>query len=194
MKVIGITGNSGSGKSTISKLIESKYDGIIIDADKIAKNMACNNSEYLQEIANTFGKEVLSNNKLNREKMADIIFNDKNQKMKMDNITFKYVVNEIKIQLEAVREKYKYVILDVPLLFESKLDELCDCTIGVIADRTAKIDRICKRDGITKEKAMQRINSQPRDDFYMEKCDYIINNTDIEEINLKVYEILTKLQ
>lgn len=194
MKIIGITGNSGSGKSTISKMVQDKCNGIVIDADKIARNMACADSNYLKEIANVFGTDVISNNKLDRKKMADIIFNDKIQKEKMDKITFKYVVNEIKLRINLAKEQYDCIILDVPLLFESKLNEICDYTIGVIAKEEDKICRICKRDNINREKAIQRINSQPSDEFYINNCDYIINNSNIEEISVKVNEMLTKLQ
>ena len=126
--------------------------------------------------------------------MADIIFNDKIQKEKMDKITFKYVVNEIKLRINLAKEQYDCIILDVPLLFESKLNEICDYTIGVIAKEEDKICRICKRDNINREKAIQRINSQPSDEFYINNCDYIINNSNIEEIRVKVNEMLTKLQ
>ncbi len=194
MKIIGITGNSGSGKSTISKMVQDKCNGIVIDADKIARNMACADSNYLKEIANVFGTDIISNNKLDRKKMADIIFNDKIQKEKMDKITFKYVVNEIKLRINLAKEQYDCIILDVPLLFESKLNEICDYTIGVIAKEEDKICRICKRDNINREKAIQRINSQPSDEFYINNCDYIINNSNIEEIRVKVNEMLIKLQ
>ena len=80
MKIIGITGNSGSGKSTIAKIIKDECDGVIIDADQIAKTMTNISSKYLQEIVNAFGTAVISNNQLNRKKMADIIFNDKSEK------------------------------------------------------------------------------------------------------------------
>ena len=194
MKIIGITGNSGSGKSTISKMVQDKCNGIVIDADKIARNMACANSNYLKEIANVFGTDIISNNKLDRKKMADIIFNDKIQKEKMDKITFKYVVNEIKLRINLAKEQYDCIILDVPLLFESKLNEICDYTIGVIAKEEDKICRICKRDNINREKAIQRINSQPSDEFYINNCDYIIDNSNLEEIIEKVNEMLKRLQ
>lgn len=194
MKIIGITGNSGSGKSTIAKIIKEECNGIIIDADKIAKNMTNTSTEYLKEIAKAFGMNVINDNQLNRQKMADIIFNDRMQKEKLDKITFKYVVDEIKMQVDLVKEKYNYIILDVPLLFESKLNELCNYTVGVISDKKDKINRICARDNISKEKAIQRIDSQPDNKFYINNCDYIINNSRIEEITAKVHEMLKKLQ
>lgn len=195
MKIIGITGNSGSGKSTISKLISKNYEAKIIDADKIAKEMTKNNGEYLQAIRQAFGNDVIKNNELDRKKLADIVFLNKAEKEKLDGLTFEYVVEEIKKELEANQNlDYQYIILDVPLLFESKLDKLCDYTIGVIASQTEKIKRICKRDKLSKEKALQRLNSQPNDEFFTKNCNTVINNENKEETIKMVNEIMLKLQ
>lgn len=195
MKIIGITGNSGSGKSTISKLISKNYEAKIIDADKIAKEMTKNNGEYLQAIRQAFGNDVIKNNELDRKKLADIVFLNRAEKEKLDGLTFEYVVEEIKKELEANQNlDYQYIILDVPLLFESKLDKLCDYTIGVIASKTEKIKRICKRDKLSKEKALQRLNSQPNDEFFTKNCDTVINNENKEETIKMVNEIMLKLQ
>ena len=195
MKIIGITGNSGSGKSTISKLISKNYEAKIIDADKIAKEMTKNNGEYLQAIRQAFGNDVIKNNELDRKKLADIVFLNRTEKEKLDGLTFEYVVEEIKKELEANQNlDYQYIILDVPLLFESKLDKLCDYTIGVIAPKTEKIKRIFKRDKLSKEKALQRLNSQPNDEFFTKNCNTVINNENKEETIKMVNEIMLKLQ
>ena len=195
MKIIGITGNSGSGKSTVSKLISKNYEAKIIDADKIAKEMTNNNGEYLQAIRQAFGNNVIKNNELDRKKLADIVFLNRTEKEKLDGLTFEYVVEEIKKELEANQNlDYQYIILDVPLLFESKLDKLCDYTIGVIAPKTEKIKRICKRDKLSKEKALQRLNSQPNDEFFTKNCNTVINNEFKEETIKMVNEIMLKLQ
>lgn len=195
MKIIGITGNSGSGKSTISKLISKNYEAKIIDADKIAKEMTKNNGEYLQAIRQAFGNDVIKNNELDRKKLADIVFLNRAEKEKLDGLTFEYVVEEIKKELEANQNlDYQYIILDVPLLFESKLDKLCDYTIGVIANKTEKIKRICKRDKLSKEKALQRLNSQPNDEFFTKNCNTVINNENKEETIKMMNEIMLKLQ
>ena len=195
MKIIGITGNSGSGKSTISKLISKNYEAKIIDADKIAKEMTKNNGEYLQAIRQAFGNDVIKNNELDRKKLADIVFLNRAEKEKLDGLTFEYVVEEIKKELETNQNlDYQYIILDVPLLFESKLDKLCDYTIGVIAPKTEKIKSICKRDKLSKEKALQRLNSQPNDEFFTKNCNTVINNENKEETIKMVNEIMLKLQ
>ena len=195
MKIIGITGNSGSGKSTISKLISKNYEAKIIDADKIAKEMTKNNGEYLQAIRQAFGNDVIKNNELDRKKLADIVFLNRAEKEKLDGLTFEYLVEEIKKELETNQNlDYQYIILDVPLLFESKLDKLCDYTIGVIAPKTEKIKRICKRDKLSKEKALQRLNSQPNDEFFTKNCNTVINNENKEETIKMMNEIMLKLQ
>ena len=196
MRIIGITGNSGSGKSTVSKMISENYEAKIIDADKIAKEMTMNNGEYLQTIKQTFGEDVIKDNTLDRKKLADIVFSNKTEKEKLDSLTFEYVVRRIKEEIKKAQLKsdIKYIVLDVPLLFESKLNEVCNYTIGVTAPKIEKIKRICKRDKISEEKALQRLNSQPDDEFFIQKCDFIIQNMNNEKTEEKVNEIMLKLQ
>ena len=196
MRIIGITGNSGSGKSTVSKMISENYEAKIIDADKIAKEMTMNNGEYLQAIKQTFGEDVIKDTTLDRKKLADIVFSNKTEKEKLDSLTFEYVVRRIKEEIKKAQLKsdIKYIVLDVPLLFESKLNEVCNYTIGVTAPKIEKIKRICKRDKISEEKALQRLNSQPDDEFFIQKCDFIIQNMNNEKTEEKVNEIMLKLQ
>lgn len=196
MRIIGITGNSGSGKSTVSKIISENYEAKIIDADKIAKEMTMNNGEYLQAIKQTFGEDVIKDNTLDRKKLADIVFSNKTEKEKLDSLTFEYVVRRIKEEIKKAQLKsdIKYIVLDVPLLFESKLNEVCNYTIGVTAPKIEKIKRICKRDKLSEEKALQRLNSQPDDEFFIQKCDFIIQNINNEKTEEKVNEIMLKLQ
>ena len=171
MRIIGITGNSGSGKSTVSKMISENYEAKIIDADKIAKDMTMNNGEYLQAIKQTFGEDVIKDNTLDRKKLADIVFSNKTEKEKLDSLTFEYVVRRIKEEIKKaqIKSDIKYIVLDVPLLFESKINEVCNYTIGVTAPKIEKIKRICKRDKLSEEKALQRLNSQPDDEFFIQK-------------------------
>lgn len=196
MRIIGITGNSGSGKSTVSKMISENYEAKIIDADKIAKEMTMDNGEYLQAIKQTFGEDVIKDNTLDRKKIADIVFSNKTEKEKLDSLTFEYVVRRIKEEIKKAQLKsdIKYIVLDVPLLFESKLNEVCNYTIGVTAPKIEKIKRICKRDKLSEEKALQRLNSQPDDEFFIQKCDFIIENINNEKTEAKVNEIMLKLQ
>ena len=188
--IIGITGNSGTGKSEISKLLAEKINAKIINADEVVKELSENGNEYYEKIVELFGSSILNNNKLNKPQMAKIIYNNKEKREELNKLTYKYVVEEIKKR--AKNSEYKNLIIDAPLLFESGLNKICNITIGVIANMDNKIQRICKRDNIDEETALARLKIQQEDKFYIQKSDYIIqNNEKINEINLE--EICTKI-
>lgn len=188
--IIGITGNSGTGKSEISKLLAEKINAKIINADEVVKELSENGNEYYEKIVELFGSSILNNNKLNKPQIAKIIYNNKEKREELNKLTYKYVVEEIKKR--AKNSDYKNLIIDAPLLFESGLNKICNITIGVIANMDNKIQRICKRDNIDEETALARLKIQQEDKFYIQKSDYIIkNNGKINEINLE--EICTKI-
>ena len=190
MKIIGITGNSGSGKSSVSEIIAKKCDNsIIIDADKIAKSMASINTKYYNAIKKEFG-----NLEIDRKKLANIIFNNDEKRDVLNRITFKYVVSNIKQKINFNKNK-EVIILDIPLLFESGLDEICDITLGIIADKNVKIERICKRDKININQAENRINKQLEDKILEKNCNYIIeNNGSLKELNEKLQNFIIHLK
>ena len=181
MKIIGITGNSGTGKTIFSQILAEKFNAIIIDADKIAKQNSEKGKEYYNQIVKTFGKELLDNEKIDRKKLAQIIYNNPKEKEKLDTLTNKYVVEEIKNEIKT--NKNRNIILDIPLLFESKLNLECDITIALMSEEKIKIDRMCKRDNITEDVANQRLKIQANNDYYIEKSNYVImnNNADLEK-------------
>ena len=197
MNIIGVTGNSGSGKTTVSKIIEQEINAKVIEADKISKSLTSNETEYLQAIVEIFGKEILlKSRKLNRKKLAKIIYNDEKSRDKLNAITFKYVVNEIKKELNKIKmEKiYNTIVLDVPLLFESGLDKECNIVIGVLAPKVEKIKRICYRDKIQKDQAIKRLDTQLDDEYYKQHCNFVIENINYIKTRMEVVEILKKLQ
>lgn len=196
MKIIGITGNSGSGKSSVSEIIAKKCDdSIIIDADKIAKSMAAINTKYYNAIKKEFGKDILKANlEIDRKKLANIIFNNDEKRDVLNRITFKYVVSNIKQKINLNKNK-EVIILDIPLLFESGLDEICDITLGIIANKNVKIERICKRDKINIKQAENRINKQLEDKILEKNCNYIIeNNGSLKELNEKLQNFIIHLK
>ena len=183
MKVIGITGSSGAGKSTVSGIIELYYHVKIINADKIAKQLSSKGTEYYNAIVSYFGNEVLlEDGEINRRKLAKIIYTQEEKRKKLNEYTFFYISKEIKQEI-IENEKYDFIIIDAPLLFESKLNELCEYIITVISNKTKQIERICQRDFITEEQAKLRLGAQEENDFYIKQSNYVIvNEGEIEKI------------
>lgn len=191
MRIIGVTGNSGSGKSFICEFLLNKYDDVVIvDADKIAKKMSNIDTLYYKEIVNMFGKNIIKDNlEINRQMLAKIIFNDDDKRQKLNSITFKYVVDEIKNKIKLNNDK-SMIVIDAPLLFESGLDKVCDITVGVVSNEDVKIDRICKRDKLSIKQARDRLKVQLSDEYLRERCDFIIeNNGNTDFLNKQLEEI-----
>lgn len=183
--IIGITGNSGSGKTSISKLLKEKLDADIINADEVAAEMSMPGTIYFEEIVNAFGEDILlENGKINKPKLANIIFTNSEKKEVLNSLTFKYIVEEIKAR--ANLSKCKTVIIDAPLLVESKLNEICDIVISVIADEDIKLKRICKRDNINENVASNRIKAQPKNEFYIKNSNIVIINNDNSNLEKQV--------
>ena len=194
MKIIGITGSSGSGKSTISKIVADELNGKLIVADDVVKRMQQPGTNYFIDIISLVGEEYLDDKgNLNRKKLATLIFRDNEKREGLNNLTNKYVVEEIK--KEVKNSSCDYVIIDVPLLLESDLDKLCNLIIGVIAKKSIKIKRICKRDNITKKEAKERLKVQPKNSFYKSNIENIVVNNGGEHDKLvgRIREILQKL-
>jgi dephospho-CoA kinase len=178
VKVIGITGSSGAGKTTLSKILNEREDVKVIDADKVVKEMSVPGAEYLKAIEETFGKEILlEDGNLNRKALAYKIYNNNSARENLNNLTFKYVVNEILERIKNVKdEKVKIIAIDAPLLFESGLDKYCDSVVALVADKELKIKRICQRDNIDEKTAESRLNIQHENEYYTHKADYVITN------------------
>ena len=176
---IGLTGGSGTGKSTACLFFKSK-GYLIIDADRVYGELCLAGSRCLDEIADFFGEDVLTEDKnLNRQYLAKIVFSDSGKLKKLNQITHKYVKKEIEDTIE--KNKGKNIVIDAPLLIEAGLDKICDVTVCILADKEKRIDRITKRDGKTYDEAKKRIESQHNDEFYLEKCDIAIyNNADTD--------------
>ncbi len=183
MKIIGVTGSSGSGKSTVCKILEEKYGAKIIDADKIAKKLSKKGTMYMKSIVEYFGPDIVTKSgALNRKKLADIIYEDDEKREKLNKFTFIYVVDEIKNNINQLT-KNELIVIDAPLLFESDLDKVCDFVIGVVAKEEKKIQRICQRDNISEEDALKRLAVQCKDEYLEENADYIIeNNSNVSKI------------
>lgn len=174
--ILGITGSSGAGKSTVCEILEREYNSQTINADKIAKQLSKQGTNYLQEIVQNFGNSILlENGELDRKKLANIIYSNSSKRGHLNNITFKYIKSEI--QKQVANSDNNIIAIDAPLLLEANLQEICDKTIAVISeDRDLQIQRIIKRDNIDKEHAIARLNAQHPNEFYTQNCDYTLIN------------------
>ena len=180
--IIGITGNSGSGKTSISKLLKEKLGADNINADEVVKEMSMPEAIYYKEVIKAFGKDILlGNGEINKPKLADIIFESSEKRDVLNILTFKYIAQEIKTRADL--SKSEIVIIDAPLLIESKLNEICDIVISVVADEDIKLKRICARDSIDENTALNRIKAQPKNEFYIKNSNLVVinNNSNLEK-------------
>lgn len=195
MLIIGITGPSGAGKGAVSKYLNEKYGFKVIDADKVYHAIISAPSDCVSELAENFGNGILNENGgIDRKALSRLVFGDENRDklLLLNKITHKYVILEIDRTVSKLSENGEEVcLIDAPLLIEAGVDKLCDHVIAVVADKSVRADRIAKRDGIDKDAALLRINSQKPDSFYSEKCDCLLqNDLGLGELGLSVDNFL----
>lgn len=191
IRIIGLTGQSGAGKSTVRGVFEENGFAVI-DCDEVARKIA-SKSAFLNEVAERFGRDILNaDGTLDRVKTAAIIYNDKQKYAEYCGIIFPYITYDIMRQIEHFD---KDVLLDAPTLFEAGIDGLCTEIISVTADFELCAERISKRDKITLEKARERLSSQHGADFFREHSDFVIENNGSEkELYDKAQAIIVKLK
>lgn len=173
MKIIGVTGGTGGGKTTATKIMES-MGAHIVDADVVARKIVEPKMPALSEIAAEW--DVVQDGTLDRKALAKIVFTDEAELHKLNAITHKYVIEEIKSQLANCKKDI--FVIDAIALFESGLSDICDVTVAVIADCDIRCERIMARDGLTRDEAMMRINAQKSDSFYKERADFVVYSND----------------
>ena len=188
MKVIGLCGQSGSGKGLVCAFF-SELNVKCIDTDKIYHDIISTDSKCTKELVNFFGDSVYAYPGINRKELAKKAFASENNLKRLNEITHKHILNNVRTQIDMIKNECLYdgIIIDAPLLFESGFDAECDATIAVIADDDTKISRIIERDGITRDMAIARISSQIPNSLLKEKCSFVINNNStIEELKVAV--------
>ena len=182
--IIGLTGGIASGKSTVSKYLAEKGFKVY-DADKIAKNIS--EEKYVQEeIIATFGDKILDKNgNVDRKKLKEIVFENKDKLKKLNGIIHPKVIDFYKKLKEKNTDEV--IIFDVPLLFESGLDKICDKILVVISDYEVQLDRIVERDKIDRELASKIVKAQLSNEERIKKADVVIeNNSNLEDLFEKV--------
>jgi len=195
MLVIGLTGPTGAGKGEVASIF-SRHCIPVINADCVYHELITPPSSCLQELADVFGKGILlPDGSLDRRTLGGIVFNDPAARERLNTITHRYVMEEVKTRMERFRrEGVPVAVFDAPQLFEAGAHKACGAVVSVLADRQLRLERIMARDNITAEAAMRRILAQKSDEFFKTHSDYIIeNNGAAETLAPKVHHILEKL-
>lgn len=177
MLIVGLTGGISSGKSTVSHWFVEK--GItVLDADAIVKDLQAPKSLLLGQLANAFGSHILNpDGSLNRSELGKLIFTNEGAKEKINEIIHPLVKSVLLQGIEKAKQGHElFVILDVPLLYESGFDELVDLTVVVYVQRDTQIERLMKRDQIDVGYATQKIESQLSLDEKRHRANLIIDN------------------
>jgi len=178
MLVIGLTGGIATGKSTVSKMF-SEHGIPVIDTDLIARDILKVGTKAYDEVLEKFPVSIiLTNNEISRKKLAEVIFRDKEKRDELNNIIHPKVREIVLHDLEGYKsDDKKIVIVDVPLLFESKFDEVVDKVIVVYTTKENQLMRLIDRDIITEEYALSKIDSQMSLDEKIERADFLIDNS-----------------
>ncbi|MBU8770124.1 dephospho-CoA kinase [Cytobacillus oceanisediminis] len=191
---VGLTGGIASGKSTVSSLlIEKGYT--VIDADIEARLAVEKGEEAYQEIVRHFGERVLlKDGSIDRAELGSIIFHDEKERKALNSIVHPAVRKRMTAQKEqAISRNEQMIILDIPLLFESKLQYMCDKTLLVYADEGIQLQRLMQRNQLSEKEAMARIHSQMPLREKKALADAVIdNNGRIEETEKQLWDILRK--
>lgn len=176
MRVIGITGGTGTGKTSVLRMME-RLGCFAIDADEVYHRLLRSNADLLRDLRGEF-PDAFDGDRLDREELGGVVFRDAGKMETLRKITHHYIIQEIRHMLDVGRTHgAPMVVIDATLLIESGLDDICDLVIGVVAPRETRLSRIMERDGLDESRALMRIDAQPGISFYEENCDYIIDNS-----------------
>lgn len=190
MKILGLTGGSGTGKSAASAAFAQLGCGVI-DADASYRMLCDTCKPMLDEIQSVFSDVLSTDGKLCRKKLGAIVFADRQKLLNLNAITHPYIRKAAQEAFAAFEAQgCRLCIYDAPVLFEGGMDNLCDKTCAVLAQRETRIARIMARDAITEQYAALRIDAQNPDSFYQERCDYIMyNDMDLADLYEQVRRI-----
>lgn len=192
-EVIGLTGQTGAGKSTVRKLLKAK-GAAVIDADSVAHEVADNSLSCLTDIVEHFSCMVLDEKgKLNRRALGRIVFSDRKKLALLNKIMFPYIVSAIKGQVTVYEQAgAQIIVIDGATLIESGCAKMCSVLVSVTADEETRLTRIIHRDGISKRDAVRRVSAQNPEEFYIKASDYVIKNNgtpgDLERAAEKVLD------
>ena len=190
MKIIGLTGPTGAGKSNLTETAQN-LGFKVIDCDKVARKAVEKESEGLKALVKVFGTDILlENGKLDRKALARKAFATLEQTETLNKTLFPFITELVEKELDS-----DLILLDAPTLIESGLNKKCDKVIGIWADPEIRLKRICERDSLSLEDAKIRLNAGKDETFYKENTDILIyNNGEIPEFRKEISEILTEIK
>lgn len=176
--IIGLTGQTGAGKSTVSEML-SQMDCVIINADSIAREALEKNSDCLKRLAELFGYDIIDDEgNCRRRLLAQRAFSSPKNKRLLDKTTHPWIIRRTTEYIEAYRHSTdRPIVFDAPLLFESGGDKLCDVIISVTAPEELRLERIIRRDGLSVGEARLRMSAQHDADYYIQGSDYVIDGS-----------------
>jgi len=180
MKVIGLTGGIGSGKSMVAEILREKYKAFILDTDSIAKRQMEPGGESYRLVVEHFGEEILyPDGRINRQKLADIIFRDAEKRLKINQLTHPIVLEEVKKEIESRRKSgtTEYLVVETALMIESGYDFICDEVWYVYAPKELRRLRLKESRGYSDEKIDSIMANQKKDEEFRAKYCKVIENT-----------------
>ena len=195
MKVIGITGPTGAGKTTALKEIEG-LGGRVLDADAVYHQLLEEDAALRDELQARFGPLEDGRGRIDRKKLGNVVFRDADALADLNAIAHRYVGQELDRRLaRAEQEGCPLAAIDAIALLESGLKELCHATVAVIAPPEVRVRRIMAREGISEDYAWARVRAQKPDDYFIKGCDYTLWNdcAGPEEFGARVRALLEKL-
>ena len=173
----GITGGIGSGKSTVAKIFEVL--GVpVYYADAAAKRLMQHDTRLREGVISAFGEHIYPGGNLDRKALASVVFSDKEKLQLLNSLVHPATIRDG--ELWAARQRSAYVLREAALLFESGVDKLLDCMIGISAPTDLRIKRVMDRDKVSREQVQHRIDNQMDEALKMERCDYLVFNDELQ--------------
>ena len=198
MLIVGLTGGIVSGKTTVAKMFK-ELGAQVIDADEIARKIVRPGEKAWQDIVEYFGPEILKEDQeINRKKLAGIVFSNKEKLAALNSITHPEITLLLKKQINRLKNKYQkniICIVEAPLLFEAHLEDMMDKIIVVYLNREEQLKRLLLRNNLTREEAIQRIESQMPLEEKLSRADYVIDNCfSLQQTKKQVLQVWKELE
>ncbi|HPE16600.1 MAG TPA: dephospho-CoA kinase [Oscillospiraceae bacterium] len=180
MKIIGITGGSGAGKTTALGVLAA-LGVVIVDCDALYHGLLERDRELHDTLVAVFGDVTGQDGRLDRKKLGAVVFRDAEALEELNAISHAAVLRELRVFLEEARAAGETAVaIDAIALLESGVGKLCDCVVGIVAPEEVRVRRLMARDGISRQYALLRIRAQKPERFFRKKCDYILENQNNE--------------